>query len=212
MADSKAKPRYNAGRRIAGWPAPSLPAIAAYSVGGTGWRARWRRRLRRASQAEPSRGNRHRLRGPERFRLPVPSGGFRCKRSVWSRPVDRVTIQGPADSEAPRRSTNRRASSPNSTALFQSMAGTASNLELGWRLGRASAVIGQPLPQRASVSVDEDRQRPEHRGRLLRAGHAEAHMRRNEGALDLAVRYDGLARAKSLTRAASFRCLPAMPT
>ncbi|WP_421856659.1 DUF2125 domain-containing protein [Oricola sp.] len=72
------------------------------------------------------------------------------------------------------------------------------DMKLGWSLARASAVIDEPLPQRASVEIDA--LTVEGAGtHLLEAGRAEGHMRQRDAVLDLALRYDGLTLAEALT-------------
>jgi hypothetical protein len=197
MENESAKSGSRAGRRIRWLAGAIVLAIAAYS-GGWYWLAgKVETETRRAMQAQSAAGTDIDCEGLSvsgyPFRLEV-----RCKSVGVVRPMDRVTIRtGGFRSAAQVYEPTRIVAELDSPVSIDG--GTASNLELGWRLGRASAVIGQPLPQRASVSVDELSAKAGAQP-LLRAGHAEAHMRRNEGALDLAVRYDGLVLERVLTR------------
>lgn len=70
--------------------------------------------------------------------------------------------------------------------------GVAGTVHLDWSLARSTASIAQPLPERASVAVEDLGVTLEGIADAFTAAHAEAHMRVNAGDLDLAWRYEGL--------------------
>ena len=75
----------------------------------------------------------------------------------------------------------------------------AGPLTFDWKLARASAHLADPLPQQASVSIDDLAVGAFGLKQALAAAHAEAHLRVNGPDLDVAWRYDGLVADATLT-------------
>ncbi|TCD13763.1 DUF2125 domain-containing protein [Oricola cellulosilytica] len=78
-------------------------------------------------------------------------------------------------------------------------------LRIEYDLAQTSAVVAEPLPQRASAAIDRLRVSTHDENPLMTSTRFEIHMRQNGDALDLAVRFEGLAAAPPL---APYSALP----
>jgi hypothetical protein len=197
MADSKAKPRYNAGRRIR-WLAVAIVAAGiAYSVGWQWLAGMVEAETSRFVAAEQSHGTaincaEKDVRGYP-FRLEV----F-CTALDVARPVDGLTVKAGAFRSAAQVYEPRRvyAELDSPVAVTSAIAG---DMRFDWSLGRATATVAQPLPERVSIALEDLSVALGGVEGAVFAAHAEAHMRLNEGDLDLAWRYEGLALDEKLT-------------
>ena len=190
MADSNKKPRYNAGRRIRWLAAAIVAAIIAYS-GGWYWLAgRVEAETARFIAGEAARGNTlecadRDVRGYP-FRLEV----F-CTALDVARPAEGLTVRAGAFRSAAQVYEPRRvyAELDSPVAATSALVGP---MTLNWSLARATATIAQPVPERASVAIEDLKIALAGVDNALSAAHGEAHMRLNAGDLDLAWRYEGL--------------------
>lgn len=66
-------------------------------------------------------------------------------------------------------------------------------INLQWDLAHASALVANPLPERASIEIEQLRADVGSNSEAVAAAHYEGHMRRVEGDLDLAARFEGVA-------------------
>jgi len=190
MADSKAKPRFNAGRRIRWLAAGIVLAFIAYSAGWYWLAGRVETETARFVAAEQTRGTAidcsdRDVRGYP-FRLEV----F-CTSLDVARPSDGLAVKAGAFRSAAQVYEPRRvyAELDSPVAVESALAGA---MTFDWSLARATATVAQPMPEQASVAMEDLSVALGGIEKALFAAHAEAHMRLNEGNLDLAWRYNGL--------------------
>ncbi|MFZ2099064.1 MAG: DUF2125 domain-containing protein [Oricola sp.] len=197
MANEKAKSPYDTGRRIRLLAAAIVVAIAAWS-GGWYWLAgKVEAEAARLFAAEASQGTAIDcadldVRGYP-FRLEVFCTALNVKRPAEGLTVTAGAFRSAAQVYEPRR-IYAELNSP--VAVASEIAGP---LTFDWKLARASAVLDQPLPQHASISIDDLAVGAFGLKQALAAAHAEAHMRINGPDLDVAWRYDGLVADETLT-------------
>jgi len=191
MAKNKEKPRYNAGRRIRWLGVAIILAVILYS-GGWYWLA-GRVETQTASFVEQQRqlglaidcADRN-VRGYP-FRLEI----F-CTSLDMERPAEGLTVEAGAFRSAAQVYEPKRIYaeldapvSVNSPVLGR--------VKADWTLGRATATLAEPLPERLSVALDNLDLAFAGLEKALTAAHAEAHMRTQDEELDVALRYQGLA-------------------
>lgn len=197
MTENKSKPRSAAGRRIRWLAAGIVLAIIAYSAGWHWLAGRVEIETARFVAAEETRGTAidcadRDVRGYP-FRLEV----F-CTALDVARPVDGLTVKTGAFRSAAQVYEPRRiyAELDSPVAVSSALAG---DMRLDWSLARATATVAQPVPERASIATEDLEVAFGGIEKALVAAHAEAHMRRNGGDLDLAWRYQGLVLDEQLT-------------
>ncbi|QKV20131.1 DUF2125 domain-containing protein [Oricola thermophila] len=190
MAEKKEKQVGNAGRRMRWMAAGILAAGIAYSAGWY-WlanrvEAETARYIATQRQQGTTIGCADRSVGGYPFRLEV----F-CTAFDLARPLDGLTVKAGAFRSAAQVYEPRRVYTELDSPVVVESA-VAGALRLDWSLARATASLAQPLPERASVAVDDLDVTLDGIGKALAAAHAEAHMRLREGDLDIAWRYEGL--------------------
>jgi hypothetical protein len=190
MTNRKEKPRYDAGRRIRWLGVAIVLAAVAYSAGWYWLAGRVDMQATRLVEAQRGQGlaidcaDRD-IRGYP-FRLEI----F-CTSFAMARPAGGLTVQAGAFRSAAQVYEPRRvyAELDAPVTVDSPLIG---RVKADWTLGRATATLADPLPERVSLSVDDLGMAIAGIETALSAAHAEAHMRRLGGELDLALRYQGL--------------------
>ncbi|WP_425416846.1 DUF2125 domain-containing protein [Oricola indica] len=190
MEQAKAKPRYNAGKRIRRLGIGIVIAIAVWTAGWYWIAGRVDAGADHLLAAQRERGTAidcvdREVRGYP-FRLEV----F-CTSLDFARPADGLAIEagglrGAAQVYDPQR-IYAELDSP--VTVESALAGSA---RIDWSLARATATLADPVPQRGSISIDDIEVAFDGLEAAISAAHAEAHMRLNDADLDLALRYEGL--------------------
>lgn len=191
MTDRKEKPPYNAGRRIRWLAVAIVVAIAAWT-GGWYWLA-GRVDAQAGLLLADQRGLGTDIDCADRtvrgypFRLEV----F-CSSLALSRPADGLAIDaGGFRSAAQVYDPGHVYAELDSPVKVSGAAAGA--MRFDWKLAAATAILAEPLPQRVAVSVDDLSVALAGLDPAVTTAHVETHMRTNEGNLDLALRYEGLA-------------------
>ncbi|MCI5075168.1 DUF2125 domain-containing protein [Oricola sp.] len=197
MADPKAKPAYNAGRRIR-WLGMVIILVAiAYSAGWF-WLAE-RVEAEAARMVETQRGRGTSIECADRevrgypFRLEVHCTAFDLARPAQGLTIEAGGFRSAAQVYEPRRIYAEL------DAPVAVQGALAAPIRFDWSLARASATLSRPVPQRGSVAVEDIKVALGPMEQALSASHAEAHMRINGADLDLALRYEGLVIDSRLT-------------
>lgn len=190
MAQNKEKPRYNAGRRFRWLGVAIVLAVIAYS-GGWYWLAgqletqasgfvEEQRQLGLAIDCAD-----REVRGYP-FRLEI----F-CTSLDMERPAEGLTVEAGAFRSAAQVYEPKRiyAELDAPVSIASPVVG---QVKADWSLGRVTATLADPLPELASISLDNLDLAFAGLENALTAEHAGAHMRTQDEELDLALRYEGL--------------------
>jgi len=190
MAENKEKPRYNAGRRIRWLGVAIIVAVIAYS-GGWYWLA-GQVETQAAGFVEEQRGLGLAIDCADRdvrgypFRLEI----F-CTSLDMERPAEGLTVEaGAFRSAAQVYEPNRIYAELDAPVSVASP--VVGQVKANWSLGRVTATLAEPLPERVSVALDNLDLAFAGLQKALTATHGEAHMRTQGEELDLALRYEGL--------------------
>ncbi|GAB4350628.1 MAG: DUF2125 domain-containing protein [Oricola sp.] len=197
MVNDKEKQPYNAGRRIRLLAAGIVVAIAAYTAGWYWLAGRVETETARFVASEKDHGTAIDCAGRDVRGYPFRLEVF-CTALDVARPGDGLAVRAGAFRSAAQVYDPRRVYAELDSPLAVTGA-RAGEMRLDWSLARATATIAQPLPERASVAMEDLAVALGSIEKAIVAAHAEAHMRLNGGNLDLAWRYDGLVLGENLT-------------
>ena len=190
MAQNKEKPRYNAGRRFRWLGAAIILACIAYS-GGWFWLA-GRVETQASGFVEEQRELGLAIDCADRdvrgypFRLEI----F-CTSLDMQRPAEGLIVEAGAFRSAAQVYEPKRIYAE-LDAPVSVTSPVLGRVNADWTLGRATATLAEPLPERLSVALDNLDLAFAGLQKALTAAHAEAHMRTQDEELDLALRYEGL--------------------
>lgn len=191
MAKNKEKPRYNAGWRIRWLGVAIILAVIAYT-GGWYWLA-GRVETQAAGFVAQQRGLGLAIDCADRdvrgypFRLEIFCTSLDVERPAEGLTVEAGAFRSAAQVYEPRR-IYAELDAPVSVA-----SPVLGRVEADWTLGRATATLAEPLPERLSVALENLDLAFAGIEKALTAAHAEAHMRTQDEELDVALRYQGLA-------------------